>query len=93
MFKRLRHKDSSKVTFYHDGVPVNAFDGETVAAALLCAGIPFKSGTGGAPYCQMGSCFGCLVNIGDQTVQACLIDVVEGMNVSTAPTNGNSADD
>jgi len=64
-----------------------AFAGDTVAAALLVAGIDHCrttpiSGAKRAPYCMMGVCFECLMEIdGIGNRQACLTPVVAGMQV------------
>lgn len=61
--------------------------GDSVAAALLAAGVTTLretpvSGTPRAPYCMMGVCFDCLVEIdGVGNRQACLTMVSEGMQV------------
>ena len=61
--------------------------GDTVAAALLAAGetdlrATPVSGSPRAPYCMMGVCFECLMEIdGIGNRQACLTPVIEGMQV------------
>jgi predicted molibdopterin-dependent oxidoreductase YjgC len=61
--------------------------GITVAAALLMSGINrFRatpvSESPRAPYCMMGVCFECLVDIdGVPNRQSCLIEVAEGMRI------------
>jgi D-hydroxyproline dehydrogenase subunit gamma len=59
----------------------------SVAAALLAAGVPrFRStpvsGAPRAPYCMMGVCFECLLEInGVANRQACLVQVQPGMRI------------
>jgi len=78
------------VTIVVDGAPVAARAGDTVAAALLGAGLrAFRatavSGAPRGPFCMMGSCFDCVVTIdGQRNVQACLARVADGMRVETA---------
>ena len=61
--------------------------GTSVAAALLMSGIQrFRatpvSESPRAPYCMMGVCFECLVEIdGIPNRQSCLIEVVQGMQI------------
>ncbi len=61
--------------------------GISVAAALLMSGINrFRatpvSESPRAPYCMMGVCFECLVDIdGVPNRQSCLIEVAEGMRI------------
>jgi predicted molibdopterin-dependent oxidoreductase YjgC len=70
-----------------DGQPIEAKSGETVAAALLAAGIvDFRdsaaSGAARGPWCLMGVCFDCLVEIdGVANRQACLVPAADGMAV------------
>jgi len=69
--------------------PLSVPAGITVAAALLLAGVQrFRasavSGAPRAPYCMMGVCFECLVEIdGQPSRQACLVAVRDGMQVQT----------
>ncbi len=73
--------------FRFDGEIIAAREGDTVAAALLASGVAvFRdtpvTGTARAPWCMMGVCFDCLVEInGRANRQACMIRVVEGMRV------------
>jgi len=88
MFKRLVER-SAPVAITVDGKSISARAGDTVAAALLAAGIDHcrttpVSGAPRAPYCLMGVCFDCLVTIdGVGSRQACLVPVREGMAVET----------
>ena len=89
MFQRLNRPESGTVRLSVDGKPVAALPGDSVAAALLAAGILAcrttpVSGAPRAPYCMMGVCFECLVTIdGVGSRQACLIEVRDGMAVET----------
>ena len=71
---------------FHDQ-PITAPAGTSVAAALLMSGVaPFRetpvSSAPRAPYCMMGVCFECLVEIdGIPNRQACLVPVRDGMVV------------
>jgi predicted molibdopterin-dependent oxidoreductase YjgC len=73
-----------------EGRCVMAREGETVAAALLTAGVaPFRytpvSGQPRAPMCLMGVCFDCLVEIdGVPNVQSCMVPVRAGMQIRRA---------
>ena len=75
------------VTITFDGQNVTVPEGISVAAALLVAGADsFRTSAVGeaprAPYCMMGVCFECLVEIdGQQARQSCLIPVARGMQV------------
>jgi len=92
MFKRLNEllADAREtVSLKVDGQPIDARAGDTVAAAMLAAGIDRFRTTpvteaSRAPYCLMGVCFDCLVTIdGVGSRQACLVPVREGMAVET----------
>ena len=89
MFRRLPEARGEAVRLTVDGQPVEARAGDTVAAALLAAGIDTcrttpVSGAPRAPYCMMGVCFDCLVAIdGVGNRQGCLVRVAEGMAIET----------
>jgi predicted molibdopterin-dependent oxidoreductase YjgC len=86
MFRRL-HEPAPCVTILLDGSPVRAAAGDSVAAALLATGNPVcrqspASGADRAPFCMIGACFDCLMEIdGVPNRQACLVPVREGMDV------------
>ncbi|MBL4917916.1 (2Fe-2S)-binding protein [Szabonella alba] len=75
------------VQFSFDGMPVQAREGDSVAAALLAAGIDRfrttpKQGKPRLPYCMMGICFDCLLEIdGEANRQGCMVEVRDGMQV------------
>jgi len=88
MFQRLQPDAAGRtVTLTIDGRSVNAREGDTVAAAMLAAGLDHcrttpVSGAPRAPYCMMGVCFDCLVVVdGIGNRQGCLVPVREGMRV------------
>jgi predicted molibdopterin-dependent oxidoreductase YjgC len=89
MFRRLKPPESA-VTIHVDGKPVRAGVGDSVAAAMLAAGVTeFRisavSGSPRAPHCMIGNCFECRVEIdGMPDRQACLVTVAEGMQVRRA---------
>lgn len=76
-----------RVSLDVEGRPVEARDGDTVAIALLQAGlVAFREtpvdGAPRGPLCLMGACFDCLVEIdGRPNVQACATPVADGMRV------------
>lgn len=85
MFRR-RNSDLN-ATILFEGEPVSCKEGESVAAALLAAGVSStratpKHGSPRLPYCMMGVCFDCLVEIdGVANRQSCLMTVKNGMRV------------
>ncbi len=84
------------VTIHLDGEPVRAPLGDTLAAVLLARGtagtsatvatsVSAVTGAPRAPYCMIGSCFECLVEIdGLGQRQACLVAVREGLRMRYA---------
>ncbi len=86
MLKR-RHSDGKRVTITVDGEEVEARAGESVAAAVLAHADGATrttpvSGAPRAPYCMMGVCFECLMEIdGQPNRQACMVRVRDGMTV------------
>lgn len=70
-----------------EGSPLSVPAGISLAAALLVSGVTHTresavSGRPGAPYCMMGVCFECLVEVdGQANRQACLLPVRAGMRV------------
>jgi predicted molibdopterin-dependent oxidoreductase YjgC len=86
MFRRLNPAEAN-VTIYLDGQPIQAAAGDSVAAALLASGtVTFRScptsGEPRAPYCMIGNCYECLLEIdGGPDRQACLVTVAPGMQV------------
>ncbi len=85
------------VTIHLDGEPIRAPLGDTLAAVLLArgtvaTGASAVTGAPRAPYCMIGSCFECLVEIdGLGQRQACLVAVREGMRVRRARGLGESS--
>jgi predicted molibdopterin-dependent oxidoreductase YjgC len=86
------------VTLHVQGRPIAAREGDTLAIALLNAGVvQFRqtpvSGQSRAPLCLMGVCFDCLVEVdGQQNVQSCMTEVRDGMQVRL-PTGARRAED
>ena len=77
----------SAVTLFVDGRELRASSGESVAAALLNAGVTTLrtsvQGMPRGPVCGMGVCFECRVRIDGTIVRACLTPVREGMRIET----------
>ncbi|CDM25348.1 binding-protein-dependent transport systems inner membrane component [Castellaniella defragrans 65Phen] len=95
LFRRLPEKETGaerEIGMDLDGMAVRVPAGISVAAALLLLGVDrFRasavSGMPRAPYCMMGVCFECLVEIdGEPNQQACLVTVRDGMRVATLRT-------
>jgi len=86
-FKRSIPLDSKAVKFEFEGKTLVALESDTVASALLAHGIDYTrttavSDTPRAPFCMMGTCFECLMEINRvPNRQACLQRVTAGMVV------------
>jgi len=84
---RLSADDTTQIHFQFEGRPLSARRGDTVAAALLATGhwgfrTTAVSGASRGPFCMMGVCFDCLMEIdGVANRQACMIEVRDGMQV------------
>lgn len=91
IWRRLEASTGARgtVTVTVDGQPQCVPAGITLATALLCCGArTFQRNPAGndprAPYCMMGACFECLVDVdGEVHTQSCMVVVREGMNVRT----------
>jgi predicted molibdopterin-dependent oxidoreductase YjgC len=87
MFRRLPDTGKDKVILTIEGRKLQVPASDSVAAAMLSAGVGYSRTTvsGGsrrAPFCMMGACFECLVEIdGIPNQQSCQVQVREGMNV------------
>ncbi len=80
------HRQGALVELTFDGEPVEAIEGETIAAALVAAGRHTlghdRDGNPRGLFCGMGVCFECLVSVdGGPGVRACLAKVAPGMRV------------
>lgn len=91
MFRRLSDTGGAMLPFTLDGLPAEGRAGDTVAAALLALGhlACRHSAVGGVergPYCMMGLCFDCLVEIdGQGNRQGCLTLLQPGMAIRMQP--------
>ena len=87
MFRKLPDGSGPRLTVFVEGQPVAVSEGDSAATAALLAGLSATraSAIGGqprAPYCMMGVCFECLVEIdGKPNCQSCLIIAEDGMQV------------
>ena len=93
-FLELEDVPGVQVTF--DGTSLDLPEGANLAASLLAAGVDvFRhtpvSGAPRGPFCMMGACFDCLVEIDGMMRQACMIEVTQGLQVITQ--RGLGADD
>jgi len=84
------------VTLLVDGCEISAYEGETIATAMLAAGLQgFRRDSRGgwrAPYCNMGACHECLVRVREPAepagtdarwTRACMEPVRPGLVIET----------
>ena len=87
MFKRIDEGGAEAVDFEFEGEIISARPGDSVAAALLAAGkLAVRTTPVGdkprGPFCMMGVCFDCLMEIdGTPNRQACQVPVQGGIKV------------
>ncbi|MFC4278405.1 (2Fe-2S)-binding protein [Achromobacter aloeverae] len=87
LFTTEHEPRAKKVRIHFEGRPLEVAEGISVAAALLACGVrSFRStpvsGAPRAPYCMMGVCFECLVEIdGRPGRQSCLVPARDGMAI------------
>ncbi len=85
--RRIPRAAAPQVRIEFEGQPLLAHTGDSVAAALLAGNHwDFRStpvsGASRGPFCMMGVCFDCLVEIdGVANRQACMTEVRDGMRV------------
>ena len=82
-------KNKKKVTIYCDGQPIEALEGEPIAAALMNAGIrsfrttPKHKEKRGI-FCAIGRCTDCMMIVdGIPNTRTCVTPVRDGMHVKT----------
>ncbi|MFT9846054.1 (2Fe-2S)-binding protein [Aneurinibacillus sp. REN35] len=82
-------EDRERISFQFDGVKYEAYENETVAAALLANGIRKlrvheDTGTPRGIYCNIGHCLECRVTINKQAnVRACVTMVEKNMVIES----------
>jgi sarcosine oxidase subunit alpha len=86
---------ASNIEIFVDGRRTPAVAGESVASALLNAGVTSfrrsENGDARAPLCGMGVCYECRVTIdGIEHRRSCMAVVQNGMRVQTAPSAENA---
>ena len=87
MFKPRLDSQTREVSVTIDGREIKVPAGLSAAAALLAYGEGIArttaiSGTPRGPYCLMGVCFDCLMQIdGVPNQQGCLVQVRDGMSI------------
>lgn len=99
MLKHVAVDETANLTFSFEGRQIEARPSDSVASALLAADeVTFRStpvsGAPRGPFCLMGVCFECLVEIdGVPNRQACMVPVAAGLTIrrNTGSVGGLSA--
>lgn len=82
-------EERKKVIIEFDGNPIEAYEGEPIAAALLAAGIKAfryttKYNEPRSLFCAIGKCTDCMVIVdGIPNVRTCVTPVRPGMKIET----------
>ncbi len=91
----LNFQRKARVKIFFEGREIEAYEGESVAAALHAAGIRVLRYTpiDGRPagfFCAVGKCSACLMEIdGIPNVRSCMTKVRDGMQVKKQNKNGD----
>lgn len=92
----LEIPESEAITFYYNGMPLQAREGDTIAAALTDNGIrvfrtTVKRGEPRGLFCAIGQCTDCVMVVnGQPNVRTCVTPVRQDTRVETQ--NGLGAD-
>lgn len=85
---------SSKITFTYNGEEIEAYEGDTIAAALHAAGVRVLGHSQELHrprgfYCAIGNCSSCMMVVdGVPNVKTCVTEVKQGMKVETQVGKG-----
>ena len=83
------YQKGEKIRFYLDGKEMYVYEGDTIAAALMAAGVTThrhtrKKGTPRGIFCAIGRCTDCVMVVDGQiNVRTCITPLKEGMQVQT----------
>ncbi len=86
---RIAGERGKQFIFTFNGAAIAAFEGETIAAALMGSGIRAlrlteREARPRGLFCNMGVCFDCLVEVdGRPNQRACQVPVTEGLQVKS----------
>jgi predicted molibdopterin-dependent oxidoreductase YjgC len=82
-------EDRKKITIKVDGVEIEAYEGETIASALVAAEIKVFRNTKKLKeprriFCAVGRCTDCVMTVDEKpNVRTCITIVEEGMEIQT----------
>lgn len=84
-----------KITIYYNGQPIEAIDGEPIAAALTSAGVRVfrktpKQNKPRGLFCAIGRCTDCVMVVdGKANTRTCVTPAHDGMHVETQEGHGD----
>ncbi|RLL43815.1 (2Fe-2S)-binding protein [Oceanobacillus piezotolerans] len=84
-----KQTDRKQVTIFFNGKPYDAYEGDTIASAMMAQGVYALrqhevSGNARGVYCNIGHCYECRVKVEDRkVVRACLTTVYHGMEIDS----------
>lgn len=90
----LDFERGEKITFTYDGQPIEAYLGETIAAALHANGIRMLGHSSQLHrprglFCAIGNCSSCFMTVdGKPNVRVCVTKAKDGMVVETQQGKG-----
>jgi predicted molibdopterin-dependent oxidoreductase YjgC len=96
MFKAMPSRSETQaITIIFNGRPLKTEQGISVAAALLAHDVKSlrhtpKGQNPRGPFCMMGACFDCLVQIDGVSKQACMTQVEEGLEIMSLPKHSET---
>jgi sarcosine oxidase subunit alpha len=94
----LKFERGKKIVFYFEDVQMQAYEGESIAAALNANGVRMLRITpkGSRPqglFCAIGKCSSCLMEVdGKANVRTCITPVKEGMRVRKQKGRGEKSE-
>ncbi len=82
----LEFRRGKEVTIFFEGKPIKAYEGESLVAAIYAAGydvfkITSKHARPRAPFCMIGKCGSCMLEVDGEVVRSCVTPVRDGMRV------------
>ena len=89
-------EEKKTVTIFYNGQPIEAREGEPIAAALMNAGIrafrtTAKRHTPRGIFCAIGRCMDCMMTVdGRPNIRTCITPVEDGMRVEFQEGLGKS---
>ena len=84
-----KQTERNQITIYFNGKPYEAYEGDTIASAMMAQGIYALrqhevSGKERGIYCNIGHCYECRVKLEEKkVVRACITPIYNGMKIDS----------